>query len=216
MVAVLQQRGITDSKSRPGLAGGGLFLAPAEFPPRWRSRHLHMDVTCTTAPDARVVVHFPVGCSNCGQTHVLSERPSFTGGASQRFGCQKCHVQVRSSMCTCRTCGSKLVHCRCSTAGAHSTSSQRPLAAFFGGPGVGPVAGDQVPTGGPVGGARASSAPAHWTHAVTRRERRVAAFERPSLVSWLRRSSQEEAAPTQRAPPLGASSWWKGTGLVGP
>ena len=125
MVAVLQQRGIPETRSRPGIAEGGLFLVPArikyEFPPRWRSRHTHMDVTCTTAPDARVLVHFPVGCSNCGQTHVLSERPSFTGGASQRFRCKKRHVQVRSSMCICKACGNKLVRCRCATAGAHST-----------------------------------------------------------------------------------------------
>ena len=182
------------------MAEGGLFLAPArikfEFPPRWRSRHTHMDVTCTSAPDARVLVHYPVGCSNCGRTHVLSERPSLVGGASPRFRCQQCHVQVRSSMCICRACGNKLVHCRCATAAAHSTPTQRPLAAFFGGPGPGPAARDLTPPGGQVGGARASSAPAPWTHAVTRRERRVAAVERSSLVSWLRRSSQAGEAPT--------------------
>ena len=134
-IAILQQRGVPEARCRPGFAEGGLFLPQGrikdDHPPRWRSRHEGMEVTATTAPDSTVVLHYPIGCSNCGQTHVLSERPSFSRGASLRFRCQRCHIQVRSSMCTCRACGSKLVHCRCSVEGAHSTLTQRPLAAFF-------------------------------------------------------------------------------------
>ena len=186
--------GVTALTSRAGVRlGSWSRISPqnAGRHPRWRSRHEGMEVTATGPPDSNVMLHYPIGCSNCGQTHVLNERPSFSGGASMRFRCQRCHTQVRASMCTCRTCGSKLVHCRCSVAGAHSTPTQRPLAAFFAQAAARLAPGEPGPSGAPARAQRASSAPAPLTHAGTRRQRRDADVARSSLAAWLRSNSQE-------------------------
>ena len=204
-IAILQQRGVPEARCRPGFAEGGLFLPQGrikdDHPPRWRSRHEGMEVTATTAPDSTVVLHYPIGCSNCGQTHVLNERPSFSRGASLRFRCQRCHIQVRSSMCTCRACGSKLVHCRCSVAGAHSTPTQRPLAAFFAAAAARQTPGEPAPMRAPARVSRASSAPASVMHAGTRRERRSDGVARSSLAAWLRSTNQDDAAPPAAGAP---------------
>ena len=112
---ILAQRGIDLARAREGLAGSEMVLTIGSInmsrPASWRPRHTNLEEPqlVTVAMDGGTASSFPVQCSKCGGTHILSERPSLT--CSPRIYCQHCGTLVRLRRCRCVTCGNFMEKC---------------------------------------------------------------------------------------------------------